>query len=103
MYRISTFATAIALCLGTTAVLNNSKSITKPTTNVEAIFAMDGAFRDGLYLGKLTADRRQPFHPGIGRWSSEQDRAMFTAGYRRGYCAVVANAQAHAESARSAE
>jgi hypothetical protein len=97
MYRISTFATAIALCLGATAVLNNSHPITKPTRNVEASFAADGAFRDGLYLGKLTADRRQPFRPGIGRWSSEQDRAMFTAGYCRGYREVVATAQAHSD------
>jgi hypothetical protein len=99
MYRLSTFVTAIALCLGTTAVLNSSKSVTKPTRNVEASFAPDGAFRDGLYLGKLTADRGQPFRPGIGRWSSEQDRAMFTAGYRRCYREVVADAQAHAEQA----
>jgi hypothetical protein len=97
MHRLSSFATAIAICLGTTAVLNNSKPVTKPARSVEAIFALDGAFRDGLYLGKLTADRGQPFRPGIGRWSSEQDRAMFTAGYRRGYREVMADAQAHAE------
>jgi hypothetical protein len=97
MYRLSTVATAIALCLGMTAMLNNSKYVTTPIRNVEASFAADGAFRDGLYLGKLTADRGQPFRPAIGRWSSQQDRAMFTAGYRRGYREVVANAQAHAE------
>lgn len=50
MYRLSTFAAALAICLGTTAVLNNSKSVTNPTRNVEANFAADGAFRDGLYL-----------------------------------------------------
>jgi hypothetical protein len=103
MYRLSTFATALAICLGTTAVLNSGNSITKPTRNVEASFAADGAFRDGLYLGKLTADRGQAFRPGIGRWSSQQDRAMFTAGYRRGYREVTANAQAHAERAGRAE
>ena len=103
MYRLSTFATAIAICLGTTAVLNGSKSVTNPTRDVEASFAADGAFRDGLYLGKLTADSGQPFRPGMGRWSSQQDRAMFTAGYSRGYREVVANAQAHAERVRSAE
>ena len=102
MYRISTFAIAIAICLGTMAALNGSKSVTEPNRNVEASFAADGAFRDGLYLGKLTADRGQPFRPGIGRWSSKQDRAMFTAGYRRGYREVVANAQARAER-RSAD
>jgi hypothetical protein len=103
MYRLSAFATALVICLGTTAVLNSSKSVTKPTPNAEASFAADGAFRDGLYLGKLTADSGQPFRPGIGRWSSEQDRVMFTTGYRRGYREVVANAPTNAERVRLAE
>jgi len=103
MYRLSTFVTAIAICLGTTAALNSSKSITEPARNVEASFAADGAFRDGLYLGKLTADGGKALRPPVGRWSSEQDRAMFTAGYRRGYREVAANAQAHAEHARTVD
>jgi hypothetical protein len=103
MFRVSTFATALALCLGTTAVLNNSKSSLTPGRNVEASFASDGAFRDGLYLGKLTAESGQPFRPGIGRWSLKQDRIMFTAGYRRGYRDVLANARTNGERGRAGE
>jgi len=48
-------------------------------------FAADGAFRDGLYLGKLAAEQGQPSSTAIGRWSTERDRSMFAEGYRRGY------------------
>jgi hypothetical protein len=57
----------------------------------DARFDADGAFRDGLYLGKLTAESGQPLHPAIGRWSTEQDRARFTAGYRLGYSDSLAD------------
>ena len=77
--------TTIVIALGTSATLALSNR-TKPTTaNAEARLAADGAFRDGLYLGKLAAQHGDPLHPAIGRWSRDQDRAMFAAGYRRGY------------------
>jgi hypothetical protein len=75
----------VALCLGATATLAISNSHPTPSPNPEARFAADGAFRDGLYLGKLTAQQGQSPHPAVGRWSTEQDRSMFTAGYQRGY------------------
>jgi hypothetical protein len=46
---------------------------------------MDGAFRDGLYLGKLDAESGRKPHPSIGRWSTATDRASFVAGYEQGY------------------
>jgi hypothetical protein len=55
------------------------------TDNSEIRFAEDGAFRDGLYLGKLAAQSRRVQSPAIGRWSSDEDRASFAAGYRLGY------------------
>jgi hypothetical protein len=47
--------------------------------------ATDGAYRDGLYLGKLTAQSGLPPVPPTGRWATERDRASFLAGYRRGF------------------
>jgi hypothetical protein len=44
----------------------------------------DGAFRDGLYLGGLAAESNQQPRPEVGGWSTDQDRATITAGYRRG-------------------
>jgi hypothetical protein len=85
MTKLSAYVLAIAVCLGTTAMLANSNRSPKPNPSMEARLAADGAFRDGLYLGKLAAEGGQPLRPAIGRWSTAQDRATFTAGYQRGY------------------
>jgi hypothetical protein len=85
MSKLFTYALAIAVCLGTTAMLANSKRTTKSHVSADARLQADGAFRDGLYLGKLAADSGQPSRAAVGRWSSDQDRATFLAGYRRGY------------------
>jgi hypothetical protein len=95
MTRFFTYAT-IAICLGTTATLAITNRSVGPTWNAEARLAADGAFRDGLYLGKLAAENGQPLRPTIGRWSRDQERAMFAAGYRRGYTEYRAGANAEA-------
>jgi len=46
---------------------------------------MDGAFRDGLYLGKLDAESGRKPHLSIGRWSTARERASFVTGYQQGY------------------
>lgn len=85
MTKLSAYGFAFAACLGTTALLANSNGKVIATQGVEARFAADGAFRDGLYLGKLAAEGGQPPRVAVGRWNTEQDRAMFSAGYHRGY------------------
>lgn len=85
MNKLSAYTLAIAVSLGTTAMLDNSQPSHKTNASAEARLESDGAFRDGLYLGKLAAESGQPQHPAIARWSTEQERARFTAGYRRGY------------------
>jgi hypothetical protein len=72
-------------------MLAASKGIVTVQTDSDARYAADGAFRDGLYLGKLAAEAGQRLRPAIGRWSTEQDRAMFTDGYWRGYSDSLAN------------
>lgn len=84
MTRFFTYV-AIVIALGATATLAINPQSVNPGTTAEARLAADGAFRDGLYLGKLAAEGGQPPRPTIGRWSTEQDRSMFTAGYRRAY------------------
>lgn len=85
MNKISTCTLAIAVSLGTTAMLDNSQRTKWSNASPEARLDADGAFRDGLYLGRLAAESGQPLHPATARWSTEQDRATFTAGYHRGY------------------
>ena len=93
MSKLSTYALAIAVSLGTTAMLDNSQRSIKADASTEARLAADGAFRDGMYLGKLAAERGRPLRPAIARWSTEQDRATFTAGYRRGYNETLARVE----------
>jgi hypothetical protein len=97
------YALALVICLGTTAMLAVSNHNAKSNASVETALASDGAFRDGLYLGKLAAESGQAPRPAIGRWSADQDRSMFAAGYRRGYSESLASAAANAALAQSTE
>ena len=47
--------------------------------------ANDGAYRDGLFVGRAHANSGIKQHIASGRWTSEADRRSFTEGYRRGY------------------
>jgi hypothetical protein len=85
MSRLWKFMLALSIALGANALLGNSSSHFIPAIDQKARLAADGAFRDGLYLGKLAARNRLVSRPAIGRWSAPQDRAMFAAGYARGY------------------
>jgi len=103
MKRFPSYAFAIVVCLGTTALLANSGRTIKPSEGSEARVAGDGAFRDGLYIGRFAAEHGQQSRPSIGRWSTDQDRSMFTAGYGRGYKEFLARAGANAEHAQPTE
>jgi len=92
MDKLLTFALVIAVCLGTTAMLANSGRATRERQSANAATASDGAFRDGLYQGRLAAERGRPQRPLVGRWSKERDRASFAAGFQRGYNDFLASA-----------
>lgn len=98
MNRLFTGVLAVAVCLGTTAMLTNSSRAARRNQSADAQ-AADGAFRDGLYLGKLAAERGRPLYPPSGRWSTEKDRASFVAGYRRGYNDFLASASSDGQNA----
>jgi hypothetical protein len=85
MDKLFTFALVIAVSLGTTAMLANSGRSARQDQTTDAHLASDGAFRDGLYVGRLSAESGRALRPPVGRWSGEQDRASFVAGYQRGY------------------
>jgi hypothetical protein len=102
MKKLTTFTFAIVVSLGATAMLATSGQTPAPTQASEAQFAGDGAFRDGLYFGRLAAEHGQPMRPSIGRWATAHDRSTFSAGYRRGYD-ESARVEANAEHAPSAD
>ena len=85
---VFTLALAVAVSMGTTALLANSSRVVQHTADVQR--NADGAFRDGLYLGRLAAEGGQSLRPQVGRWATERDRTAFLAGYHRGYKAAVA-------------
>jgi len=62
---------------GTTAMLANSGRAARQPEKLDTQTATDGAFRDGLYVGRLAAEGGRPPHPQIGRWSNEHDRTSF--------------------------
>jgi hypothetical protein len=84
MTKFFTYA-AIVIGFSATATLATGPRTVHSSTLAEVAFAADGAFRDGLYLGKLAAGQGQPLRIAIGRWSTDRNRSMFAAGYRRGY------------------
>ncbi len=92
MGKLFVLALAIAVSVGTTAVLGNSGRSARQSEDSIARMAGDGAFRDGLYVGRLAAASGRPLVPDIGRWSRESDRTSFASGYRRGYNDFLASA-----------
>jgi hypothetical protein len=49
----------------------------------------DAAYRDGAYQAKIDVDRGRKAHFSCGRWSTDQDRASFIAGYEESYKAMT--------------
>lgn len=90
MSRISSGALAIAVCLGAAATVASSRQPALENADGDIRQATEAAFRDGLYLGRLAAQRGQRSHACRGRWSRENDRALFVAGYREGYRGLLA-------------
>ena len=44
---------------------------------------MTAAYRDGLYVGKLVAQRGEQRQAPVGRWATQMDRDTFQAGYEQ--------------------
>jgi len=45
--------------------------------------SLTAAYRDGLYVGKLAAQRGEQHLAPVGRWSAPNDRDAFLAGYQQ--------------------
>jgi hypothetical protein len=84
MQRLLTYVLAMG-CVGTSAMLVQRDVTIRQKKSVDVRLTNDAAYRDGLYLGKLAHAANRRTHPPIGRWSTEKDRASFTAGYQQGF------------------
>lgn len=79
MKILFTIALAAALGTGSAFMLGTERSSNNP------VQLTDGAFRDGVYLGRLAAQSGGEHHVAVGRWATAQDRSSFSAGYEQGY------------------
>jgi hypothetical protein len=76
---------------GTSSLFFESAKTMRESQGVEVQMANDGAFREGLFLGKLNHDAKQQMLPPVGRWSTAEDRASFMRGYRQGFSGKSSN------------
>src|SRR5579864_7375769 len=81
MKRQSLFALASVLCVGFGLVAVSGHGL-GGTLNVKQA---DAAFRDGAYQAKIDVESGRTPHFSCGRWSTDQDRASFIAGYEQSY------------------
>jgi len=89
MKRLSLFASVIALGMGTASMLHGDRPVAHFSANDNVAQTTNGAFRDGLYLGRLAAERGIAPRVARGRWATAEDQASFTTGYERGYKEIL--------------
>jgi hypothetical protein len=103
MKRLSWFASVIALGMGTASMLHGDRPVVYLSAHDNVAQTTNGAFRDGLYLGRLAAERGIAPRVARGRWARAEDRASFTAGYERGYKELLASRAMPDKPVRHAE
>jgi hypothetical protein len=92
MKRYASWMVLLVVCAGAAVMAKKRGSDTIPQETRQ----QDGnaAFRDGLYLGKMAAERGDAAHVARARWSSDSDRAQFAAGYKQAFGEAPAGANA---------
>ena len=84
--RVLLYSSLAALAILATAYGSRSTlSSVKPPDQVDIRLAGEGAYRDGLYLGRLDRQHRKAEHPAWARWNAAKDRKLFVQGYEVGY------------------
>jgi hypothetical protein len=95
MTKLSLYIAVLALFAGATAtlqaILHDAQQSIRPVVEPGASRDASAAFRDGLYLGRLAAEEGGPIRITSGRWATDGDRTLFTAGYQQGYHDFLAN------------
>jgi hypothetical protein len=67
-----------------------------PKTSAAAATQLtSAAFRDGNYMAKLDIENSRAPHLGVGRWSNQQDRASYVAGYQQAYPQALSSERTH--------
>jgi hypothetical protein len=90
MKTLFLLAVGTALGMGTAAMLGTDHHSHFVDSSATVVQNNDAAFRDGFFLGRIAAEAGAVPYIAIGRWSTPEDRASFTAGYHQGYKEVLA-------------
>jgi hypothetical protein len=76
----------LALCVSFASGMLVEGSAHKPKlSTTERSQEADAAFRDGVYQAKLDVQEGRRPRLSVGRWNTEAARALFIAGYQKGY------------------
>lgn len=85
--KILGYALAVMIGIGTGAAFSSNVSANNNSTQNTVQQGTDAAYRDGLFLGQRDAEQGRTRHASVGRWSSDENRAQFAAGYDAGFAA----------------
>lgn len=85
MRRQSLVLLAASLCVGLGLGAASSRGW-RDGSNVKQ---GDAAYRDGAYQAQIDIESGRKAHLSSGRWSTDQDRASFIAGYQKNYRALA--------------
>jgi hypothetical protein len=100
--KLFLLASLLALGMGTVSRLRTDRFHQSSISSQTVAQATDGAYRDGLHLGRLAAECGAPPHVASGRWATAEDRASFAAGYQRAFSEFPASQEASATGSRRA-
>jgi hypothetical protein len=76
----------LALCVSFASGMLVEGSAHKPKlATSEGNQEVDAAFRDGMYQAKLDVQEGRRPRLSVGRWNTETARALYIAGYQKGY------------------
>ena len=91
MKKVGVYVLIIVLSVGSAAMVQNAMRTRSLNSDISAPMATNGAFRDGLYLGKLAAKNGEEPRIATGRWAKDEDRSAFREGYYRGFHQTLAD------------
>lgn len=82
------FAVLIAFLAAVAAISSGRSTVVRQIPAADVLRADDGAYRDGLFVGKLHRGEGLPEHILWGRWNQDRDRQSFIDGYLAGYASL---------------
>ncbi len=92
MKRLSIYVFTIVLTCAVAAVLARGAAHQSQFAGSAVNNPADAAFRDGLFQGRLDAERSRRQHLSIGRWNVDAERRSFVSGYLQAYREMYARA-----------